>query len=84
MTTTTLDEVLQKINALTPEEQLLLIALLAQRVRVAHYPARPRRKWRDIRGLAPYPLAEEDAQTWVSRSRREGTESRERQVRLKG
>jgi hypothetical protein len=29
------------------------------------------RRWRDIRGAAHYPMAGEDAQSWVSRSRRE-------------
>ena len=28
-------------------------------------------KWRDIRGAAPYPMMGEDAQEWVSRTRRE-------------
>ena len=28
------------------------------------------RKWEEIRGKAPYPLVGEDAQTWVSRNRK--------------
>ena len=34
-------------------------------------------KWSEICGLFPYPLADEDAQTWVTRTRREGDEQRE-------
>lgn len=43
---------------------------------VAGSPARMRasqekRRWRDIRGAAPYPLINDDAQNWVTQSRRE-------------
>jgi len=34
-----------------------------------------------VRGIAPHLLAGEDAQAWVSRSRREADEHRERKVR---
>jgi hypothetical protein len=40
-----------------------------------------RRLWREIRGSVPYPLCGEDAQAWVSRSRRESDEQRERHWR---
>jgi hypothetical protein len=30
------------------------------------------RSWREIRGLVAYPMCGEDAQAWVSRTRREG------------
>ena len=79
MTTSVLNELIQKVDALTPDEQLRLIAHLAERVRATRSVSRPRRKWREIRGIAPYPLVGEDAQVWVSRSRREGAEHRERQ-----
>lgn len=36
-----------------------------------------RRSWREIRGRAPYPLCDEDAQAWVTRGRRESAERRE-------
>lgn len=41
--------------------------------------ARPQepRKWRELRGRAPHPLAGEDAQAWVSRTRREADEGRQ-------
>ena len=73
-----LNELIQKADTLTPDEQLRLIAHLAERVRATRSVSRPRRKWREIRVVAPYPLVGEDAQVWVSRSRREGTEHRER------
>jgi hypothetical protein len=38
-----------------------------------------RRSWREIRGVAPNLLCGEDAQEWVSRTRREDTEHREKQ-----
>jgi len=45
-------------------------------------PANPppqRRLWRDIRGSVTYPMVGADAQAWVSRTRRESDESREKQ-----
>ncbi|MEJ6486342.1 hypothetical protein N0Y54_34645 [Nostoc punctiforme UO1] len=40
--------------------------------------AQPKRKWSDLKGKALYPLLGEDAAEWVSRTRREGDEHRER------
>jgi hypothetical protein len=74
-----LDELVKKAETLTSDEQLLLIARLAERLRRTYETSRPRRKWREIRGSVPYPLLGEDAQAWVSRTRREGDEHRERQ-----
>ena len=75
--TNTLDELLRKADQLTPDEQLVLIRHLAETVRLALPDAKPKRKWREIAGAAPYPLAGEDAQDWVTRTRLEGTEQRE-------
>ena len=36
------------------------------------------RAWSEIEGAANFPLAGEDAQAWVTRTRREGDERRER------
>lgn len=36
------------------------------------------RSWSEIAGAAEYPLTGEDAQAWVTRTRREGDEHRER------
>ena len=38
-------------------------------------------KWADLAGMLPYPALGEDAQAWVTRTRREGDEHRERVVR---
>jgi hypothetical protein len=35
--------------------------------------------WNDLRGLATYPIMGEEAQEWITHTRREGTERRERQ-----
>jgi hypothetical protein len=40
-----------------------------------------RRSWREIRGSVPHPLCGEDAQSWVSRSRQESDDERQRQWR---
>ncbi len=77
-----LDELVKKAEALTADEQLALIAHLAGKVR-ENYHARPRRQWREICGSALYPMLGEDAQDWVSRTRREGDEHREQQWRHK-
>jgi len=74
-------EIVKQAETLAPEEQLYLIALLASQVQQAYRPAMPRRQWREICGAAPYPLVGEDAQTWVSRSRHEDDQARERRWR---
>lgn len=71
MTTINLDELIKQAESLTPDEQLRLIAHLAERAREAYAPPKPRRQWREICGAAPYPIMGEDAQDWVSRTRRE-------------
>ncbi|MFN6558723.1 MAG: hypothetical protein RMY28_002810 [Nostoc sp. ChiSLP01] len=73
-----LEKVLSEIEQLTPEEQLTLMGHLLERVKKHITQAQPKRKWRDLKGMAPYPLLGEDAQEWVSRTRREGDEHRER------
>jgi hypothetical protein len=71
MATNTLDELIKQADSLTPDEQLRLIAHLAERAREAYTSSRPRRQWREICGAARHPLVGEDAQDWVSRTRRE-------------
>ena len=39
------------------------------------------RSWSEIEGAATFPLVGEDAQAWVTRTRREGDERRERLLR---
>ena len=74
-------EIVEQAEKLVPEEQLYLIALLASQAQRVHSPVVPRRQWREICGAAPYPLVGEDAQVWVSRSRHEDSEARERRWR---
>jgi hypothetical protein len=76
MSSRTLNELMVQANELTLDEQLRLAAYLVERVRTGRP---PRRKWREIRGLARPSLLGEDAQTWVSRTRGEADEHRERQ-----
>lgn len=42
------------------------------------------RAWSEIEGAAKFPLAGEDAQAWVTRTRREGDEHRERMLHRDG
>jgi hypothetical protein len=75
MTSKTLNELIRQTEVLTLEELLQLIRYL-----IARLPSRilrPRRRWREICGAAAYPLLGEDAQAWVSRTRREDDEYRE-------
>jgi hypothetical protein len=74
-----LNELVEQAAQLPPGEQLRLAAMLIERA-LEKYPAAPtRRKWREIRGTAPYPMMGEDAQAWVTRTRREGDHHREQQ-----
>ena len=45
--------------------------------------AAPRADWMSLRGIAPNLLGGEDAQAWVSRTRRESDEQREHPLRRK-
>jgi hypothetical protein len=72
-----LQKILREIEQLTPEEQLTVMGHLVDRVKKRVTQSPPRRKWSDLKGMAPYPLLVEDAQEWVSRTRREGDEHRE-------
>lgn len=77
-------EIMRDAEMLPIREQLELIAHLASRL-WQNYDGleepKPRPKWSDIRGAAPYPLTgEEDAQAWVSRTRRESDEHRHNQI----
>jgi hypothetical protein len=63
-----LKEIMNQVEVLSPDEQLHLLAWLADitgRDEQSSY----RRAWREIQGQARHPLLGEDAQTWVSRNR---------------
>ena len=68
---------------LPPTDRRQLAETILRELDAAANPAgSPRRRsWREIRGTVPYPLCGEDAQAWVSRSRRDSDEQRERQWR---
>jgi len=72
-----LNELKEKAAGLTPEENLELIAHLVRNVRITPEVIIKRRRWREIYGKARYPLTGEDAQTWVTRTRKESDEGRE-------
>ena len=72
MTTLLYSELVQQVDALQVDEQLRLATHILERARQAVTQEKSRHKWRDIRGLASYPMLGEDAQDWISRTRRVG------------
>lgn len=76
-----LQQVLQQVEQLTPEERLELIQKVAEGLKPSEKVAKPKPQWSDLKGLARYPMMGEDAQAWVSRTRREADEHRERVLR---
>lgn len=81
MVTPTYEEVVKLADALPPDERLRLIAHLANGARAAIGAPKSHRRWTDLAGTAPYPALGEDAQAWVSRTRRESDDAREAQWR---
>lgn len=71
-----LSELKKKAEALDPEEKLQLIVYLVEQCRISCSGLRPRRKWSEISGAAPCPITGEDAQEWVTRTRKESDEKR--------
>jgi len=77
MSSTIYNRILEESQSLSPEEMDQLIQELEDRKRLLDHPPQDRqRAWKDVRGKAPYPLCGEDAQDWVSRTRRESDERR--------
>lgn len=78
MSTALLDALTEQSKQLTLQEQLTLAARLIERAQqdVAEATPTKRPTWESIEGLFPYPLVGEDAQAWVTRTRREGDEHR--------
>ncbi|BAY62398.1 hypothetical protein H6G33_19975 [Calothrix sp. FACHB-1219] len=72
-----LEKILSEIEQLTPEEQLTVMGHLVERVKKHITQVQPKRKWSDLKSMAPYPLLGEDAQEWVSRTRKFADEHRE-------
>ncbi|NMG09510.1 hypothetical protein [Brasilonema sp. UFV-L1] len=76
-----LEKILSEIEQLTPEEQWTVMRHLVESIKKYINQTQPKRKWSDLKGMAPYPLLGEDAQEWVSRTRKQGDEHRERLLR---
>jgi predicted nucleic acid-binding protein len=81
-----LRSLLEQAEQLVPEEQLELIGHIAEQLKSRKLAEAkrqsitplPRHKLSEFRGIVQSPMLGEDAQEWVSRTRREGTEHRER------
>ncbi|BAY40375.1 hypothetical protein NIES2111_47580 [Nostoc sp. NIES-2111] len=72
-----LQQMLNEIDQLTPEEQLTVMGYLVERMKQYVLPVKRKRKWSELKGMVSYPLFGEDAQDWVSRTREEGGKHRE-------
>ena len=73
-----LDLLTEQSEQLSADEQLMLAMRLIERVRqCAPAQPKPQRKWSDMQGVFAHPLAGEDAQGWVTRTRQEGDERRD-------
>lgn len=71
-----LPQVIALAAQLPPAERRQLAESILRDLESVPAPPARRRSWREIRGSVPYPLCGEDAQAWVSRSRRESDEHR--------
>jgi hypothetical protein len=67
--------------SLTEQEQLARRLLKAITPNELESESARRYDWQSIRGIAPGLLGGEDAQQWITRTRREADENRERQWR---
>ena len=65
-------ELARQAEQLSVSEQIELAMWLMQNVHAAAGTDAPRYSWAEVAGIAPYPLAGEDAQSWVSRTREGG------------
>src|SRR5262249_25097063 len=84
MTLTTTEEIYEQIvKPLPAAERLRLIGKIVNDLSIQAIEGNlpELHNWMSLRGIAPNLLEGEDAQTWVSRTRRESDEDRERQWR---
>jgi hypothetical protein len=81
MTPKTAEEAYEQIASLPVGERLRLVEKIAHDLSLEPAPkeGEKRYSWLAIAGIAPNLLAGEDAQEWVSRTRREGDERRRKQ-----
>jgi hypothetical protein len=77
------DRVLSEIEQLSLAEQMQVLEHLVQQMKQSiPVPVKPKKhKLSEFSGIVKYPMLGEDAQEWVSRTRREGDEHRERLLR---
>lgn len=79
------NRILTDIEQLTLPEQMQVLEHLVKQMKQSVEPvtvsAKPKHKLSEFIGIAKHPLLGEDAQEWVSRTRREGDEHRERVLR---
>jgi hypothetical protein len=75
-----LQQVLNDVDCLSLTDRIQVMTHVIESIKeyIPTEPVKSTRKWSDIKGMATTPLMGEDAQEWVSRSRREGDEHRER------
>ncbi|MCS6859532.1 MAG: hypothetical protein NZT92_04335 [Abditibacteriales bacterium] len=82
MASTVMDKIYeQAVQSLSITEQAQLIEKIARHLatQVATGESPHRYDWMSVRGIAPNLLGGEDAQAWVSRTRRESDEQRAKQ-----
>jgi hypothetical protein len=74
-----LQQVLNYVDRLSPTDRIQVMTHVIESIKeyVPTEPVKSIRKWSDLRGMATAPLMGENAQEWVSRTRREGDEHRE-------
>lgn len=73
-----LNVIKEQAAGLTPEENLELIAYLLNKIRISQEVMVKKRRWREICGKVKYPLAGEDAQIWVTKTRKESDAKRKK------
>ncbi len=77
-----IERVLGEIDRLSLAEQMQVLEHLVKQIKQSvdsvAVTQKPKHKLSEFRGIAKYPLLGEDAQEWVSRTRREGDEHREK------
>ena len=80
--TVKLQEAINQVEALSPDEQYELVAAIVKNLRAkAKNESKKTYSWKAAKGIVSFPLTGEDAQAWVTRTRAEGDEEREKQWR---
>jgi hypothetical protein len=63
-------ELIKRVDALSPDEQLYLISYIVEKIRLCEIKQKPPRNLTELEGIAPNLLAGMDAQEYVTRLRR--------------